>query len=806
MKLLNTLFEITIYSAVLFAAVTGFKLAFKNKLSPALHFTLWFLVIARLCIPMTIESGFHLFTVEQEKPLVQQQIPEVSAFDAPTPAATREAAPSEALHSEAPAPVQEPLPAADSPKPVFTIASADALIALWVAGMAFRAAALLFGERRLHLAMAHNTLPTDARTRDIYDACCAELGIAHKLPLQSMAGIYSPALTVGLKPMILLPANITDTLSEAQLAYALRHELMHYRRRDHLLALLLLLLTCVYWFNPIVWLMKRELMKDMETACDSAVTARLNGTERREYAMTLLALFSQPCRANSVLGMALSPAENDAERRVREVFGAHRSKAPVKILAALLSALLLACCFTTACQPTPEKEIVVVKSDGAMDAVIAATTAPDTQKFSAPSHYTDSGTFYNGMLNLALDMDVIIPDVERYPVYEAFPSDFTQEQVDSIVYGLFKDAPLIFDDQRETKQDILEKYLLPAQKKLERMRQSAQKDNIADLEGSIELYKQWYDAAPEKGDEYPITSGDYSKMEQFSAKADLGKARPATLHIDKLDNNGFSRGLEFVNGVEYIYNAFHEPTDDIDIKTTRNEAVAIATQLVKDMGADDFVFAAVGKTTRLGNEFSIYSDEYQSVMAYSVVFTREIDGIPFRYCAIDRPGSKADDAVRSSPPPYERIMVIVDDSGVANVFWIGNTRIGKQLNENVVLLPFEEIAERAMNQLKVQYAFLADEKHQSYAAFKTESIDLLINRAELSYMRVRMKNSDDYMLIPVWHFFGISTLHFDPEGVEAFNRANKTDIKSLNVTDFPYIVYLSLNAIDGSVIDINLGY
>ena len=33
-------------------------------------------------------------------------------------------------------------------------------------GMAFRAAALLFGERRLHLAMAHNTLPTDARTRD----------------------------------------------------------------------------------------------------------------------------------------------------------------------------------------------------------------------------------------------------------------------------------------------------------------------------------------------------------------------------------------------------------------------------------------------------------------------------------------------------------------------------------------------------------------------------------------------------------------------------------------------------------------
>ena len=84
------------------------------------------------------------------------------------------------------------------------------------------AARLLFSERSMRRAVAHNTLPTDARMRDIYDACCAELGIAHKLPLQSMAGIYSPALTVSLKPMILLPANITDTLSEAQLAYALR--------------------------------------------------------------------------------------------------------------------------------------------------------------------------------------------------------------------------------------------------------------------------------------------------------------------------------------------------------------------------------------------------------------------------------------------------------------------------------------------------------------------------------------------------------------------------------------------------------
>ena len=65
MKLISALLEVTAYSAVLFMAVMGFKLAFKKWLSPALHFALWFLVIARLCLPVTVESGFHFFTVEQ---------------------------------------------------------------------------------------------------------------------------------------------------------------------------------------------------------------------------------------------------------------------------------------------------------------------------------------------------------------------------------------------------------------------------------------------------------------------------------------------------------------------------------------------------------------------------------------------------------------------------------------------------------------------------------------------------------------------------------------------------------------------
>lgn len=693
MKLLNTLFEITIYSAVLFAAVTGFKLAFKNRLSPALHFALWFLVIARLCIPVTIESGFHLFTVEQEKPLTQQQMPEVSAVDAPIPAATREAAPSEALRGEVPAPVQEPLPAADSPKPVLTIALADALIALWVTGMAFRAARLLFSERSMRRAVAHNTLPTDARTRDIYDACCAELDIAHKLPLQSMAGIYSPALTVGLKPMILLPANITDTLTDAQLACALRHELTHYRRRDHLLMLLLRLLICVYWFNPIVWLMKRELMKDMEIACDSAVTARLNGAERREYAMTLLALFSQPCRANSVLGMALSSAEKDAERRVRGVFGAHRSKAPVKILAALLSALLLACCFTTACQPTPSQSPVVNKGGDYLEGIEETPFEP----YAAESH-ADRTAKRNG-IRMQFDADVIIPETGGYAVYEAERLSFTAAEHMAFIEHFLPNAALV-----EKPVWTKEYYAAEITKAYQFMALTGRS-----LESYIERLKQQMDSAPENAKETPLDLSAMANGAHYTAYAPAGE-------------NVYACFAGEIGGDDFLY------TRDAYCRCYDEMMLAADAELSEQYGGDfatepaiteqDAVKLAEQSLTALGIEgmkpltcsrMCVYGSVGDIVgRGWAVTFTRNCGGLTVPYDIGGSSGNVNDVPALSAPWGQEVLTVGIDSAGICYFTLKGACTVTKKLYANVPLLGYDELLDRIENQLFYHHAFSAD--------------------------------------------------------------------------------------------------
>lgn len=303
-----------------------------------------------------------------------------------------------------------------------------------------------------------------------------------------------------------------------------------------------------------------------------------------------------------------------------------------------------------------------------------------------------------------------------------------------------------------------------------------------------------------------MTPAEYSNADALYLKADLGKSLLGTLHISKIDESGYSRGMEFINGVSYIYNGFDLPAEDLPIKTTREEVISLAIELVRNMGAEDFRLAAVGKTTRLDSEYDISTEEYQNTMAYSVVFTRELNGIPFTYTPIDQPGIDREDQVNVVPPDYERIMVIVDDSGIANVFWKGNTAIGDKVNDNVVLLPFETVAARAMDQIKVQYAYLVDPERTKYETVKTERIELSVGKAQLGYMRVRAKDAADYMILPVWDFYGKSVTHYNQEDVEAFNAENGHQLDASSEFDYAYQAILTLNAIDGSVIDRNLGY
>lgn len=97
--------------------------------------------------------------------------------------------------------------------------------------------------------------------------------------------ISSPLLIGFFHPCIMLP---TAKLSDSDFQYTILHELTHYKRRDMFYKWLVQVTICFHWFNPMVYLMSREVGRTCELSCDEAVIRKLDREERRAYGDTLI--------------------------------------------------------------------------------------------------------------------------------------------------------------------------------------------------------------------------------------------------------------------------------------------------------------------------------------------------------------------------------------------------------------------------------------------------------------------------------------------------------------------------------------
>ncbi len=119
---------------------------------------------------------------------------------------------------------------------------------------------------------------------DLYRSVLPE--IPHP-PLLRCAAVETPALAGVLRPRLLLPRRDYEPQT---LAYVFRHELYHRSSRDIWRKLLYLAANAVHWFNPAVWLLRREAERDLERVCDERVVAAAAPEERRAYGAVLLAM------------------------------------------------------------------------------------------------------------------------------------------------------------------------------------------------------------------------------------------------------------------------------------------------------------------------------------------------------------------------------------------------------------------------------------------------------------------------------------------------------------------------------------
>jgi beta-lactamase regulating signal transducer with metallopeptidase domain len=372
--ILTVLLSVTVYSAVIYAAIMLFRLIFKKHASPRMMYMVWLLLILRLLIPVTIDSGFSLIMLPPSNGSQVQ-----SGLSAPENESgggalhTYEVAPAAIVDGGQQDTAAQYTAAA---QPGFTWGQPEVLAAAWILGMALMLVQTFAAWVKLRLRISRDALPVPQEWLDIAEKVKTELNIHVRVRMVMIRDFVSPALNAGIYPTIVMPEQMAEQDTE-RIEFALRHEMTHLKRRDHLVCLLLVILRIVYWFNPVVWLASKQIKMDMETACDSAAVRPMDRDVTKRYAETVLDMYATE-KVRFVLGMGLHSTKKTAERRVRGIFMRKRSSIPSKAAAAVLAAVLLVACFTTACQPVTAEpsDTANVGTPTATVAVSAETGAP----------------------------------------------------------------------------------------------------------------------------------------------------------------------------------------------------------------------------------------------------------------------------------------------------------------------------------------------------------------------------------------------------------------------------------------------
>lgn len=80
-----------------------------------------------------------------------------------------------------------------------------------------------------------------------------------------------------------------------------------------------------------------------------------------------------------------------------------------------------------------------------------------------------------------------------------------------------------------------------------------------------------------------------------------------------------------------------------------------------------------------------------------------------------------------------------------------------------------------------------------------EAIIINIDNIQLGMMRIDIPNSDEYLAIPVWDFYG-GYIVKNPQDTDGMNT------EELVYTDYNYVSFITINALNGGIIDRNTGY
>ena len=427
-----------------------------------------------------------------------------------------------------------------------------------------------------------------------------------------------------------------------------------------------------------------------------------------------------------------------------------RKPLPLQLMALLLALSLLL--LPAGCAENGKP----VSSEPAATSSVGADKETIAEKLDVPSHYQASYRSDTGISVITVDAEVVVPEAYAAAIIEAIPRPFSDEEVLAFIDRHRKDLTWI-DQSTDSEYDG----------------HAPQPDPNFDAdEMSFKMYSLWiYDL-----DVFNAGQDRHHIIVQYGLNTRTGKL-------------AWAPALEYLKSHYNLYASDLLPLTDgraLGCSITLEEARGYADAEVQAI-CPDYALTAYGQmpAPKSGDSQMPAAGE-GNPQYYIFRYTRHIGGIPVN----DDNGGEGVSNDYDYTSGLGVITVIVDDGGVCFLGYDNPYDLGPTIQADCDLLSFSQIMD-----IFAKVGLLSIQHLERNADLQENTLQ--VYKIQFGYMAVRQPdNINAYYYVPVWDFYGYRVLF----GTGGYAHGKDDGFVQEGNSE------LTINAIDGTIIDRNYGY
>lgn len=220
------------------------------------------------------------------------------------------------------------------------ITIATIAIAIWGIGSILQFIQFISNVHKVNQMISRGKeISKEAEQYEICSKVLAQFNYKRKTKVMVTSELSIPVSVGVFYPIILIPTEVMD-FNKIEFEGIFRHELIHHLHKDVAIQRGVILLQCVFWWNPIIYYLKKSVERIIELRCDARACKSIDERERIAYLQGIVNVLKGSKRKSVKVGVGYVKDNSGAflQRRFREILE------PVKPLSYRTAFILVSVC------------------------------------------------------------------------------------------------------------------------------------------------------------------------------------------------------------------------------------------------------------------------------------------------------------------------------------------------------------------------------------------------------------------------------------------------------------------------------